>query len=653
MKKLLAMILGCFVALAMTAQTIITESKDTITPIKQQVQKTIKVGVLAYKDSVIKYDTTILLVKKYVPPNPTPGNILPTADAGPDMQITAPASGVVLVGDGGDEDGDFTVQWSKVSGSGIIVNGTVLVNAKIEQLTPGTTVIRLTITGDKGERVSDDMTITVLPAPTPGTVKNYPLSFTPIPFASPDVNAPGRGAEQWHDRTDVRIPTEAAPVQPLDVYYRFTWNRLEGSTAGSYNWSYFDGLINAAINKRQKFSFGIMTLYTDVDGNTGGVNYDGAWSAYPQYLHNLMKAEAVKDWRYGNTWVPNWNSQNYIDRLRALNQAVYDHIMTGNYKPSWSAVAIPYKNVINAIDIRGYGNWGEWHSAFGEGFTCSQYPAGAFATVASLKKIVDAHTQTFRTFPLVAMIAAFDANWLNNTCNPAEIAHYILTGSNEWGPIGWRRDQWGATDSYLKDYLENNNRSFNGVVFKTLIMDRWKTSPITGEPPAWNPSEYTDLERQIRLYHATSFGNGNYGGGVAPSQLATRDRIRAASKAAGYRLQYKSANISTNGNGVGITMNWENVGISPTYENWNVIYELIDDAGVVRFSHVSSFKLKLFLPTTTPKAHTDAFTALGAAGDYKVNMKIVDPSGYRAPLVLAMPGRNADGSYTLIDKISF
>ena len=56
----------------------------------------------------------------------------------------------------------------------------------------------------------------------------------------------------------------------------------------------------------------------------------------------------------------------------------------------------------------------------------------------------------------------------------------ILTTRNNWGPIGWRRDQWGATDSYLKDYLENNNRSFGGITFKTLIMERWKTAPVTG-----------------------------------------------------------------------------------------------------------------------------------------------------------------------------
>jgi hypothetical protein len=171
--------------------------------------------------------------------------------------------------------------------------------------------------------------------------------------------------------------------------------------------------------------------------------YDGGTAAYPQYLHNLMKAEAVKDWRSGSTWVPNYNSNNYLNRLLALNQAIYNHIQTTSYN------GIKYKDVMNFIDIRGYGSWGEWHSA-GLVDNVSQYPAGTFPTVASFKRIVDAHTKGFPTIPLVAMIAAFDAGWLNNTKNPAEIAYYVLTQRNSWGPIGWRRDQWGANRSIFE-----------------------------------------------------------------------------------------------------------------------------------------------------------------------------------------------------------
>ena len=250
-------------------------------------------------------------------------------------------------------------------------------------------------------------------------------------------------------------------------------------------------------------SFGIMQLYPGGAVQDGLVSFDGGLASYPLYLHALMQSETVKDWRTGTVWTPNYNSTNYQNRLLALHQAIDAHIKSTSFN------GVPYQNVISCIDIRGYGAWGEWHSGYTINNLVSDYPAGTFPTVASLKKIVDAHTQGFPDFPLVAMIAAFDANWLQNTMNPPEIAYYVLTQRNNWGLIGWRRDQWGATDSYISSYLDNNTRTFGGLVFKDSIMVRWKSAPITGEPPGWNPNGFADLERQVALYHAASFGNGN------------------------------------------------------------------------------------------------------------------------------------------------
>ncbi|MGZ8540095.1 MAG: DUF4832 domain-containing protein [Chitinophagaceae bacterium] len=483
-------------------------------------------------------------------------------------------------------------------------------------------------------------------ATTPATTALKPFTFTEIPYSSADLVNPGRGAEQWHGGNEVNLPSAATSTQRLDVYYRFVWTRLEGASQGSYNWSYFDGLVNNAIQKRQKLSFGIMTSYPEGTTNEGLQTYDGGYAAYPQYLHDQMQSESIKDWRTGSTWTPNYNSPSYLNRLLALHQALNSHIETASYN------GVKYKDVIQFIDIRGYGSWGEWNSSNLVSHT-NEYPAGTFPTIASFKKIVDAHTKGFPNFPLVAMIAAFDANWLGIVNNPPEIAHYILTTRNNWGPIGWRRDQWGATDQYLKDYLENNNRSFNGVVLKNLIMERWKTSPITGEPAPFG-GDMSDLERQIRLYHATSFGNGNYGN---VSINAIGDQVRAASKASGYRLKILSGEapqaIAKNA-AFNIKTVWQNVGLAPTYENWNVVFELQNAGNTAVWSGISSKKLKLFLPATSGTPTTDNFTlpATVPAGTYKLVVRIKDPSGYRQNISLAVNGRNADGSYTIFSNVT-
>jgi hypothetical protein len=76
------------------------------------------------------------------------------------------------------------------------------------------------------------------------TAQTSALSFTPVPYHEPDIIAPGRGAEQWHNAAEaIENPSADIVHSSMDVYYRFTWNRLEGAEQGSYTWDYFDGLV--------------------------------------------------------------------------------------------------------------------------------------------------------------------------------------------------------------------------------------------------------------------------------------------------------------------------------------------------------------------------------------------------------------------------
>ena len=483
---------------------------------------------------------------------------------------------------------------------------------------------------------------------SPGLIsaQSVPLQFNPIPYSAPDIVSPGRGAEQWQNGSEsVNYPHADTNLRSLDVYYRFPWTRLEGSEAGVYNWGYFDDLVKNAIDKGQKLSFGIMPVY---DGN-GTVTYDGAKSAYPLYLHRAMQegAENTRDWISNGVWIPNWNHSYYLSRLRALHVALNSHILSTSYK------GVSFKNAIYCIDIRGYGNYGEWHSG-GIVENLQRYPSGRRATVATLKTIIDHHTQVFADWPLSLMVAAFDAEQYDVIMNPAELTHYALTTSNAWGPLGWRRDQWGATDPYLDKILKINERRFNNSVpFKELITKRYLTSPVTGEPPSYvnsgGPCDYWDLENQLRDYGATSLGNGNWGKKLSP---CGEENARAAFKRAGYRIILEGGSISNNitvSKPFTIRLAWKNIGIAPTYENWDVYYELKNNNNIVVWSGKSSFKPKLFAPTTEPTIALDEFILPSSVGigKYRLNIVIKDPTGYRAPLPLAIYGRNSDGSYTI------
>lgn len=465
-------------------------------------------------------------------------------------------------------------------------------------------------------------------------------TFPEIPYSSVDlIGTYGRAVEQWHDRNNVNVPLANTQTQRTDVYYRGAYTRICNPARKSYNWTWLDNLIISCIRNRQKFSFGLMSLYPEGTPEVGLARYtDGSFGSYPQWVHDKMQSEPVKDWKTGNTWVPNYNSRTYLDWLLEVHTDINTHLETTTYD------GVKFIDAIYYIDVRGYGSWGEWHHA-GVVDNMNEFPSGTRATAASLIEIINTHIKGFPRKPLCCLIATYDANWLNHTMNPPEVAYHALTAQNEWGLLGWRRDQWGATDNYIKDYLENNNRSYNGLVFKNAIMERYKFAPVIGEPPGWTQS-YAGLESQIRKYHATSFGNGNYGSSI-PSG-AEADYIRAASKACGYRYRVSNMDYVMVSRQLTVKSNWLNEGIAPIYTDWDVEFRLTSGANTY-VAGKSTMQLRGFLPTTSSKTVTDAITLPASIpnGTYKLSFIVKDRLNYMRPLPLAMSGRAVDSSYEI------
>jgi hypothetical protein len=475
-----------------------------------------------------------------------------------------------------------------------------------------------------------------------GEVNGSETRYDTIAFGNTDLISPGRGAFQWIGQNRVHIPEEGSNKVPLDAYYRFLWNDFEDQKKGSYDWSAFDAQINTAIQNGQKFAFRIMptcvTCRTKLIGNAG--------IQYPEWLHNKMQSEAVKDWvtPLGNMWEPNWNSTNYLNAWKALNVALNTHIDTSSYN------GVAYKNVIYFIDASGWGNFGEWENSFVVKSN-SDYPDGAQATTETLDSLISYQLHVYNSFWFVAFPGVWDGNQLRNTMVPPEVGFWASSARNNAGPLGYRRDNFGALDKYIdNNWGINNPTRYNGVAFDTVIRHRYRYAPVTGEPieqeSTTNGCDYGELEEQVRKYHATSFGNGNY---AESSQDCMRKNVRAASKASGYRIHIKSANIPgtiSSGSSFTLRLRWNNIGITPTYENWSVQFELRNSLTVLQ-TWRSSFSPTLFLPGTRIVTDTLALDAGIKTGSYSLYLIIRDPNGYRKPLPLANPNMQEDGSFLL------
>lgn len=539
------------------------------------------------------------------------------------------------------------------------------------------------------------------PPPPPGGVS---FAMTEIPYADPDIITYGRGAEQWHypctnpsgcngaqwDR--ISNPSAGSNAQWVEnsknVYHRFQWRFVESNTQGVYTivGGVLGNAIENAINNDQMLSFGIMPLYSGEGQSIGG-----GLAAYPTYLHNLMMAAPDPDDRpqlIGGTWVPAWNHASYLSRLRALHVAINNHLLTATHTfgvgHPREGETVNVRDSIYAIDIRGFGDYGEWHMSgfynmgtYNNGvFTPGDAPGNNEPTVATMKEIIDCHTEVFQDWPLLMMVAGFNGydNALSQANNgssigifhhSAEIAHYAIDASNNWGPVGYRRDQVLATDNYLVQLLSANGTRYPtgvGDTIATKFLNIFETSPGTGEPlpGAYDNHDLSLADANIQLYKHTSFGNGNYpvvSISATDNTSSKSNQVRNAFKRCGFRLKVttgEAPQVITRNILFTIKLNWVNVGVAPTYENWNVVFELQSGTTPV-WSATSTKILKRFKPSEGVVQTTDILTVTTAVsvGTYKLVFRVEDPTGYKAQnLKLALQGQNADGSYTIFNTVT-
>src|SRR5690606_27994657 len=92
----------------------------------------------------------------------------PTADAGEDKQLPLSNNTVTLVGIGTDQDGSISkYQWTKISGPSATILDADKASLKLTNLVEGVYTFKLTVTDNKNASASDEVKVTVNPAPEP------------------------------------------------------------------------------------------------------------------------------------------------------------------------------------------------------------------------------------------------------------------------------------------------------------------------------------------------------------------------------------------------------------------------------------------------------------------------------------------------------
>ncbi|HEY0742413.1 MAG TPA: PKD domain-containing protein [Chryseosolibacter sp.] len=217
------------------------------------------VGAYTYRLTVT--DNAGVTDSDYVKINVT-ANTLPTVNAGADRSITLPTSSASITATASDADGTVTsYAWSKVSGGSATLSGTNASTLSCSALVEGSYVFRVTVTDNLGGKKSDDVALTVNPAPN----------------ALPTVNA---GADKV-----ITLPTNSVSITATasdsdGTIASYSWTKISGGNSTLTGTS--TATLTASAMTEGTYTFRL----TVIDNNGGQKSDDVAVSVNPVPSNN-------------------------------------------------------------------------------------------------------------------------------------------------------------------------------------------------------------------------------------------------------------------------------------------------------------------------------------------------------------------------------
>lgn len=321
------------------------------------------------------------------------------------------------------------------------------------------------------------------------------------------------------------------------------WNKLNPAK-GVYDWTELEKLLNALAEHNMGYALRVLPYSPSyIKGNdTPEEEYD--WTPSFVYEMNAKKIKATLQWNGYRASVPVWDDSVYLYYAKEFAKALaqkYD----GDPR-------------IEYIDIRTFGEWGEWHASHLEG---SEMPSDSIKM-----DMLDYYASVFKKTQLV----------LPSNGSGDVYTHALSLGitKRDDGFIGIP----GRPDSLVRAYEANLPTIAENIAGYTTMLEY--TDVVPGNYYKWTPQRWVDAITTAHLTYYVLDQDSDCGYRFYKDNKALADSM---SKVIGYNFTVTRAELvtvtSAKDSTSTLNISVKNTGVAPCFFDVYLVAEFVDSEG--------------------------------------------------------------------------
>ena len=323
------------------------------------------------------------------------------------------------------------------------------------------------------------------------------------------------------------------------------WNKLNPAK-GVYDWTELEKLLNSLAEHNMGYALRVLPYSPSfVRGNdTPEEEYD--WTPSFVYEMGAKKVTATLQWNGYRAAVPVWNDPVYLQAAKEFAKALAEKY-DGDPR-------------IEYIDVRTFGEWGEWHASHLDG---SEMPSDSIEM-----DMLNYYASVFKKTQLVLPSSGMGDVY----------THALSLGitKRDDGFIGIP----GRPDSLVRAYKANLPTIAENIAgYKTMLE---YTDVIPGGYLKWTPQRWVDAITTAHLTYYVLDQDSDCGYNFYKDNKALADSM---SKVIGYNFTVSQAELTTvadtKGSTSSLNITIKNTGVAPCFFDVYLVAEFVDSLGTV------------------------------------------------------------------------